>query len=228
MLVFLGRYKNKTEECVAIVSGKSLRLYEGPRCELKKLTEHLTEEAARAELEKLVARREKAGFRIHHRIEASPWLAWVDDLERLFERVLADARALKIPCDMRLGFSYFQRTWPAQRDPSLAKAVGVELAELPLVANGVRLQWVLGTADLSFRTQFHVSLDRKGSVTRLWTRIDNGREVAHGDVVKGGIEHHAIDGSIQKLKLASFAEWFPHHVRDDVMTFTLADLTPRV
>jgi hypothetical protein len=223
MLVFMGRTAKKTEECVAIVSGKSLRLYEGPYNQLKKTTEHPTEEAAGAELEKLVARREKAGFRVHHRLEHSPWLDWVDGLERMWNRVVADARAQNIACD--LGRTTFQRTSPSQRSAQLVDAAGSELAELPMVASSVRMGWGLGDANLAFRIRFEVSLQQRGSELRLWTRQDNGSGIAaHGLVVGDVIEHHTVDGDVERMKLAAFADWFPRHIRDDVWGFALAEL----
>jgi hypothetical protein len=220
MLVFLERWEKKREECVAIATETSLRVYEGPSCSLKTRKELATHEAAMAELERFVARREKLGYQVRHRLE-SPWIGWVDSLESLWMRVVNNARELNVPCDMKQ--SYFQRTFPACGD-GLAGILGAELADLARVAKTIRLQWVLGDEDLMYRIEFEVAYRRLADSTRLWTRRDNYQQTYYGDVVNGAVENHMEDET-ERLEPAAFAEWFPRHVRDDVMTFTLADLS---
>src|SRR5260370_5573046 len=106
MLAFLGRYEKKTERVAAVVCGNTVRL----SGDTAKSTDFESGDAALAELERFIARKQKAGFVLHHRLASSPWIAWVDELERMWSRVVSNAKALNVPCDTKVGQSYFQRT----------------------------------------------------------------------------------------------------------------------
>ena len=224
MLVFLQRNKKRSEDCLGVVRDKTLRVFEGSRCELKKTTEHETQAAARAELERFVSKRERVGFQVRHRLDRSPWLDWVDRLEQLWTDVVSDARHAKIPCDPKL--SRFRRGYPSPVDAKLAKVLGPDLCELSLVAGSVDVSWVLGDqrlrVDVAFKIGIHTSWVAYGDDTLIWSHNNNGRAAdSYGTIEKRKIESH-VDSSIKRSTPAAFRAWFPGFVRDDVMGFTIA------
>ena len=214
MLAYLFRSTKKIEYAVAIARGPTFRVYEGPRCDETKRDVHASAEEARAAFDHFVARRLKSGWRILHRVEDPTWIDWVDELERMFQHVIDDAAAARVPHDPKA--TYFRRAYPRAESGALPGFAQVTAA--------VQFQWSLGDPKaLQSVDRFVVS----GAQSPLWRREDGRlRRIEEGVCVDGTLENRFDEGArVETMELAAFAAWFPRYVRDDVMGFQIAGLS---
>jgi hypothetical protein len=229
MLATLFRAARKIQYAWIAVDGPSVVISEDCKTSRKTFT---SPGQASAEAEKLVARREKAGWKVTCAIDC-PWVAWTFELERVWSHVIEDARALgvgvaakgtTIPGHM---WSQFGHGFSSLRDSAISVP---DYADLGRIANP-SFRFVLGDANLAFDILFelgtHSAWGFPGGIdekTCLWRRYDNGRVSDHG-VLDGEVLESRLDGEVLRHETAeAFRKWFPRWVRDDVMGFVIAEL----
>ncbi len=183
-------------------------------------------EAALAEHAKLVAKREKAGWRTDLRI-STPWLDYRRDLEDVAARVLNDARAANVFVDDHKWSSGF---WRGSASSTPADKVPIdEYAELVRIGDAT-IRFQLGDAALSFQTEFTLGRPRTYWVedgtdtTWFWRRLDNRKPTDGGTFEDGKLVSHVGDERVTHASAADFRTWFARYIRDDVMGFTIAEL----
>jgi hypothetical protein len=217
VLAYLRR-PGKGDEVVALVSQCALRLYDGRK--LTKQTELPTHERAIEELDKLVARRTKAGWALGHRIE-SPWVDWVVELERMWERIQQQATASGVTVAPG---AMFQLLTPSWRPPEQADA-NPEFEEL-LRVGAVRMHVRLGDDRLMHDLYFEIGARYRAddAFWRMRRPGDHFRPSWEGRLKNNILESRLDDQTIRHASADEFRAWFPRFVRDDVLTFAIAEL----
>lgn len=220
MLVFMSRYGKAIEHAFATAHAATLSIFDNASRGggLTKRTVFATADEAGAELEKFVARRQKAGWKIQHRIE-NPWVAWINDLERLHDRVIDDAKASGVAIGPR---SCFKHGWTEVPPSDTAPH---EYAELLRIGHP-RLHFQLGDAALSFDIQFKVGgwLRGQDGEELFWQRRDHDRMSDFGSFTGEILESHLDEEVVRHARAEEFRAWFPRYVRDGVMGFVIAEL----
>jgi len=185
-------------------------------------------EEALAEHAKLVAKREKAGWKTHMQI-ASPWLDYRSELEDVFTRVVSDARASNVPVDERIGKTYFARASGNATPPeNLRDKIPVDDYMAFAQIGGVTLTFHLGDDKLSFTTEFVVGNPWRNydwsTEKWFWRRLDNRKATDGGVFENGKLVSRVSDNHVAHESADDFRTWFRRYVRDDVMGFTIAEL----
>jgi hypothetical protein len=96
----------------------------------------------------------------------------------------------------------------------------------------VTLRFYLGDNSLSFRIEFEVGNQYTGeqyfavdpTYSYYWRRTDAGKQIDYGVFEDGKLVSHVGGERIVHESAADFRAWFPRYVRDDVMSFVIAEL----
>ncbi|HET7373273.1 MAG TPA: hypothetical protein VFJ20_07790 [Gemmatimonadaceae bacterium] len=218
MLVELTRRERRPYYSTIFVEGSTLFVDDEGKLTRKKLE---SPAAALAEHGKLLARREKSGWRAGSPV-STPWLDFRGELEKLHERVLADARAAKVAVGPRSAFSR-----RGKGDGKLPE----DYAGFARIG-AAQLAFHLGDAKLAFAIEFEVGNAHAGKYwvadgtddLWFWRRTSNGSPDDGGTFEKTKLVSRVGDERIVHASAAEFRAWFPRYVRDDVMSFSIAEL----
>jgi hypothetical protein len=219
VLAYLTRIE-KSGELVALVEQRTLRLYEQGK--LTKQTEFASCELAIAELEKVLTRRTKAGWKLRHRLE-SAWIDWLRELEQVYERIVKNAKASGVTVSP---VSMFQRLTPStlSTENLLEKYANPEYAQL-LQVGTIRMHLRLGDARLEHDYYFEVGAHRAAGDPFWQMRAWNDPSPKWGGwLIDQVLESRVDDEKIRHASAAEFRAWFPRFIHDDVMTFAIAEL----
>ena len=224
----MSRIEPKYRTAWVAVDGASLVVSEDRKTSRKPLPSAAD---AEAEAQKFIARREKAGWRVTYSPD-SPWIPWIFELERMWGRVIADARAsgvgvgeqgATIPGHM---WSQFHHGFSPSSESRIASP---EYAGLDRIG-APSLALVLGDANLCFDISFEIGAQSTwgfpGDLSScIWRRYELCKFSGQAGVLNGDVLGSRLEDEVIRHESAeAFRRWFLKHIRDDVMGFVIAEL----